>query len=100
MAVRAAFQPVYTKGQTVTAGAASANMQIGKGSKSIVVTNLDTANVIYVRVGAGSTLAAAATDYIILPRSKETLSKQQDDDYLAYISPAGGDLNAIPGEGY
>jgi len=102
MTVRAAFQPVYTKGQVLAATAVSAGVTFGKGSKALVVSNQG-ANVAYVRVGqvaAGGTLAATTTDYEIKAGSKETLAKAQDDNYLAYIAPAGDTtLHAIPGEG-
>lgn len=101
MAVRAAFQPAYTQGQTKATSVASGNTKCGEGSKSLVVTNLDATDILYVRVGKGSALVATAADYLILPRSKETISKNQDDDYVAYIAAANTpSVNIIPGEGY
>ena len=100
MAVRQAFQPVYTKGQTVTPAVAAAAITIGKGNKSLTLSNLGV-NICYVRVSNSANGAADASvaDYPIMAGSKETISKAQDDDTLSHISAAGTTLHVIPGEG-
>ena len=98
MTIREAFAPVYTKGITVAPAVGSANTEFGKGSKSVQLHNTG-ANICYVRIGTGSTLAATAADYAVPAGALRIISKAQDDDYLAYISAAGTTLNAIPGEG-
>lgn len=100
MSVQAAFNPAYGSGITVAPGVASASSTIGAGSKALVITNLSSTVVSYVRVGEGSQTASAA-DYPVLPSTQIVLSKAQDQGTVAYIAPAGGgSLHIMAGEGY
>jgi uncharacterized cupin superfamily protein len=100
MAVQAAFNPAYGSGVTVSPGVASASSTVGGGSKALVITNLSSTVVAYVRVGEGSATATTA-DYPVLPSTQIVLSKAQDQNVVAYIAPAGGgSLHIMAGEGY
>lgn len=99
MSVIATFAPSYTRGVTVTPGAASASTAIGRGSKSLCLTNLGITTV-FVRVSTGAS-AATAADYPVPAGTQVSISKPQDDDTVSFISPAGaGSLHIIPGEGF
>lgn len=98
MTVKAPFAPAYTQGQTVTAAAAAASITIGKGAKSICLTNTGS-NVGYVRTGASGIVATAA-DYPVPAGIQVVISKPDDHDTLSYISASGTTLHAIPGEGF
>lgn len=99
MTIITTFAPSYTTGQTVAPGAASASATIGRGSKSLCLTNLGTF-VCYVRVSNGASTASIA-DYPVLAGTQVSISKPQDADTVAYISPGGaGSLQIIPGEGF
>lgn len=106
MTIRASFQPRYTKGVTGTATTTSvqatlddATTKSGGGSKSVVVSNLDATNILYVRVGSG-TFTVTSADYPIFPNSKETLSKAETDDKIGVLAAASTvAYHAIVGEG-
>lgn len=98
MTVKAPFAPAYTQGQTVTAAAAAASIEIGKGAKSLCLTNTGS-NIGYVRTGV-SGVEATATDYPVLAGIQTVISKPEDHDTLSYISASGTTLHAIPGEGF
>lgn len=91
------FAPAYTQGQTVAGGATTASIEIGKGSKSLTLTNTG-AVIMYVATG-DSTVEASADDYALLPLSQVSISKSGDHTHLAYIGNTGA-LHAIPGEGF
>lgn len=97
MTILAPIQPAYTQGQTVAAGAVSAQITVNAESKQLCITNLG-ANVAYVRTGSGSFTATTA-DMPILAGSQVSISKGQEDK-LAYISVDGTSLHVIPGEGF
>jgi hypothetical protein len=100
MSVQAAFNPTYGSGVTVSPGVASASSTIGFGAKALVITNLSSTVVSYVRVGEGAQTATAA-DYPVLPSTQIVLSKAQDQNTVAYIAPAGGgSIHIMAGEGY
>lgn len=100
MSVEAPFFPRYKAGQPVAPGAASAIVTIGKGSKTLCITNLSSSVWSYVAVG-DSDVTATAADYPIPPGSQVSISKNQDHDTVAHIAPAGGgSLHIIPGEGF
>jgi len=100
MSVQAAFNPAYGTGTTVAPGVASASSTIGVGSKALVITNLSTTVLSYIRVGTGSTTATTA-DYPVLPNTQIVVSKAQDQNTVAYIAPAGGgSIHILAGEGY
>lgn len=98
MAVLDTFAPWYGSGIVVSPGVASASSTIGRGSKSLTLTNLG-ANLCYVRVGTGS-ITASAADYPLLSGAQVSISKAQDDTTVAYISASGTTLHILPGEGF
>lgn len=99
MTVKAPFAPAYTQGQTVSPAAAAASITIGKGAKSLCLTNTGS-NVCYVRTGV-SDIEATTADYLVPAGGIQTvISKPQDHDTLSYISASGTTLHAIPGEGF
>ena len=95
-----AFQPAYSTGVTVTPDTTSASVTIGFTSESLVFTNLGS-TVVYVRVGtAGSGAPATTSGYPVVVGAQITLGKDQDDDTVSFISPAGaGSLHIIQGIG-
>lgn len=100
MTVLASFNPRYGAGVTVAPGTSSASTLIGRGSKSVCLTNLDSSVVCYVRVGAGSATATTA-DYPVPGGAQVVITKDQDQDYVAYITSSGtGSLHILPGEGF
>lgn len=99
MSVNATFAPSYTKAQIVTPSTTSATATIGKGSKSLCLTNLG-ANLCYVRVSTGSSTATSA-DYAVLPGAQVSISKFQDDDTVAFVTGTSTtSLHIMPGEGF
>jgi hypothetical protein len=98
MTIKTPLAPSYTQGQTVTPAAAAASITIGKGSKSLCLTNTGS-NVCYVRVGP-SGIEATTADYPVIAGIQTVISKDQDHDTLSYISASGTTLHAIPGEGF
>jgi streptogramin lyase len=99
MTIHARFAPGYGQGITVAPGAASASSVIGRGSKTICLTNIGS-SLIFVRTSDGPS-TAAATDYPIPAGMQMRISKPQDQDTVSYISPGGaGSLHIIPGEGF
>ncbi len=94
-----AFQPSYGSGTTVAPSGTSASSTFGLGSTSIVVTNLSSSVISYVRIGAGTQTATTA-DYPVLPNTQVTLSKAGTDTTVAYITGgSAGSLHIIPGRG-
>lgn len=98
MTIKAPVQPTYGRGQIVTPGAVSAQINIDAQAKQVVLTNLG-ANVCYVRVGSGSQ-AATTADYPVPAGAQMVISKGDGDSTLAHISAAGTTLHVIPGEGF
>jgi hypothetical protein len=99
MALIETFQPAYTQGVLVSPGAASASSTIGRGSKSLVLSNVGSV-LVYVRVGSAG-ISATTADYPVLPSTQVSIAKAQDFDTVAYIAPlGGGSLHIIPGEGF
>ena len=97
MAIDTTFNPAYGRGVVVTPAASSARTALGRGSKSIVVTNSG-AGLCYVATGDSSVTASDA-DYPVLPSQQVSLGKFQDDTHVAYISADGTTLHIIAGEG-
>lgn len=102
------FFPRYGTGQTVTTGASSASITIGKGNQSVRIQNTDATKGCFVRIGNSQngtvTITASGTspnaDIYIGPNSYMTLSKGLEDDTLAYIQSSGASvLWIITGEG-
>jgi hypothetical protein len=93
------FQPAYGGGVTVTPTSSSASSTLGEGSFGVVVTNLSTTTVSYVRIGRGAQTATIA-DYPVLPATQVSLSKSKTDNTVAYIASApGASLHIIAGRG-
>lgn len=100
MSVNAPFNPKYGSGQEITTAGTSARIEVGEGSKSIVITNTG-ANDCYIRTGDSSVDAVSVTDYRVLAGSQVALSKDQDHTHLAYIqSGSSTTLHVMAGEGY
>lgn len=104
MTIIAAFAPHYTRGQTVTPGAAALSTIIGHSKKTLCLTNLGT-SVVYVRsyrlADNPAGVAATIADYPVPAGAQVTISKPQDDDSLSYIAPSGSaSLHIISGEGF
>ena len=99
MAIQASFDPAYGTGITVAPTSSSASSTLGRGSKSLVLTNLGSVTV-YVRVGETAATATTA-DYPVLPGTQVSISKNQDSAVIAYITAAStGSLHIMAGEGY
>lgn len=93
------FNPAYTQGQTISVTTTSAPITIGRGSTSLVLTNLGT-TACYVRVSTG-TVAATATDYPVLGGSQVSINKDGDMNTVSAITASGTtSLHVIPGEGF
>jgi len=100
MSVQASFNPAYGSGVTVAPTSTSASSTVGFGSKALVITNLSSTVVAYVRVGEGSATATTA-DYHVLPSTQVSISKAQDQNVVAYITASGSSsLHIMAGEGY
>lgn len=100
MAVDQTFAPAYGRGVTASVTATSAASELGKGSKSLCLTNTGD-KVAYVRIGE-SGLTATTADYAVIGGSQVTISKFMDHTHIAYVC-GGSDstsLHIIPGEGY
>lgn len=99
MAVMETFNPAYTQGTTISVTTTSAPATVGKGSKSLCLTNTGTA-LCYVRVSTG-TVAATNADYPVLAGSQVTITKEQDMDTVSAVTASGStSLHVIPGEGF
>ena len=93
------FNPAYTQGQTISVTSTSAPITIGRGSMSLVLTNLGTTPC-YVRVSTG-TVAATAADYPVLGGSQVSINKDGDMNTVSAITASGTtSLHVIPGEGF
>lgn len=101
MAALETFNPAYTQGITVSPGAVAANSTIGKGSKTLCLSNVGSV-VVYVRTynSAYGTPAATTADYPVLIATQVTITKPDDHDAITYIGASGGSLHIIPGEGW
>lgn len=99
MAVLYTFNPAYTQGTTISVTTTSAPAVVGKGAKSLCLSNLGS-EVVYVRVSTG-TVAATAADYPVLAGSQVSLTKEQDHDTVSAVTASGtSSLHVIPGEGF
>ncbi len=97
MAICETFNPAWGSNQTI-ATAASAATLIGKGSKSVLLTNSGS-EIVYVKMG-GSGDTATIADYPVLPLSQVSVSKFQDFAYVITYSAAPGQLQVMNGEGF
>jgi hypothetical protein len=98
--IKETFAPHYGSGQTVTPSTSSGSVALGFGDKTIVLTNLSSSVVAYVRTGV-SGLAATTADYPVPASAQVSISKPQDDTHIAYITSSGsGSLHIMSGEGF
>lgn len=99
MAQLTPFAPHFGSGSIVAPGAATASTELGRGNKSICITNLNTV-VSYVRTGP-SDVEATTADYPIPASGQVVISKSDDDTHIAYITAgAAGSLHIMSGEGF
>lgn len=99
MALTYAFQPAYGTGGSASTGASSAEISIGSGQKSIKITNSDSTNGAFVKVG-NSGISATSADLWVAPGETVVLTKEQDHDTLAHLQSVGSvDIYYILGEG-
>lgn len=99
------FSPHFGSGQTLTAGAASANVGIGSSSRQVRVMNTGS-NIAYVRtynsLAAGDVASAGvatAADFAVPPNVVSIITKGENHDRLAHISALGTTLNVMVGNG-
>lgn len=93
------FIPTYGTGVKVSPGSTSASVAIPGDAPAIVVTNLSSYIVTYVRTGTDSATATTA-DYPVLPGTQVSLSKGRFENRLAYITESGtSSLHIISGRG-
>ena len=98
MALNTAFNPARDGAITVTTGGASATAEVGKGSKTLVVTNTGS-DIAYIAIGP-SDVTASASDFLLVPGLQVALGKDEDHTHIAHIQDsAPTDLHIIPGEG-
>jgi hypothetical protein len=99
MAVMSAFLPAYTEAQTITATTTSQGLNIGKGNKSLVITNLGSVSV-YVSIGQDAAPTATAADFLVRAGDQVCLGKAQDADYVAVLAASTtAVVHIIQGEG-
>jgi hypothetical protein len=99
MSVLQPINPVYGTGFIVAPGAATASHILPKGQKQVCLTSLNTVQC-YVRVGDAG-VVATTSDYPVPIGSQVIVTKAQDQEYIAYLAPAGaGSLHVITGEGW
>lgn len=99
MTERSPFKPHYGTNQVVTPGAASANIPIAAGDKTVRVVNTG-ANVAYFRISTATAAQAATTaDCPVASGSFVMVEKEQDWTNFAHISPVGSTLQVMTGEG-
>lgn len=109
MTVKSPFQPRYGSTQTFASAAASAQVAIGVGNKTLRVKNVGSTNVAYVRTGRLADFnpttnfvalsAANGADLPVYPGEVVYIEKPMDHDTLAHISPSGTNLAVTAGEG-
>ena len=100
MAIESPFIPKYGAGVTVTPTTSSASSTIGLSNKTLMLTNLSTTVVSYVRLSLGASTATTA-DLPIPPSAQVKIGKDQDFDTVSYITASGsGSLHILPGEGW
>jgi hypothetical protein len=93
------FCPAYGTGVVVSPGVASASSTLTTADEGVVITNLSTTVLTYVRVGEGSQTATTA-DFPLPPSAQVSLSKGKTERTVAYIAPAGGgSIHIISGRG-
>lgn len=98
-----AFGPSWGQGQQITTSTSTGNDVIdsnGGKQDQIVVTNKDASIHVYVRTGDSTVTATVDSDYLVLPGTQITLSKNLDDTHIAHIAESGTpEIHVIPGRG-
>jgi hypothetical protein len=97
MTMLAPFQPTPGGGQTVTTGASAAHA-VNADDRQVVVTNLDAAEVAYVRVAP--TGPATAADFPVLPGKQVCLTKGAGAAAIYSFSAGTPDLHIATGNGW
>lgn len=97
MTTLAPFQPSPGSGQTVTLGA-SAAVTVNGSDRQVVISNLDAAEVGYVRVC--STGPATAADFPVLPGKQVCITKGADPVTLYVFSAGTPDFHICTGNGW
>ena len=94
------FQPSYGNGITVApSGTSASSTSVGEGAENVVITNLSSSVIAYVRIGEGAQTATTA-DYPVLPSTQVSLTKGRYESTVAYITGGTtGSLHIIPGRG-
>jgi hypothetical protein len=91
------FHPTGTV--SLSAGIASASIQLAGGGDSVVVTNT-TLSLTYVRFGADSSVTATTTDMPVLPNARVMLAVNSLITYAAAILASGsGTILLTRGDG-
>lgn len=99
MAEPTRFAPSYTQAIIPTVTTTSTSSVIGKGSKSLCLTNLGV-EACYVRVSYGPATASSA-DFVMPGGTQHYISKPQDADTVTYVAGnATTSLHIMPGEGF
>lgn len=91
------FAPNYGSNRVVTAGVASASIDIERNDFTVRLVNTGS-NVCYVKVGSG-TITASTADLAVRAGSEVIIKKAVGADKLAYISASGTSLNIQTGNG-
>ena len=94
------FQPSYGNGITVApSGTSASSTSVGDGAENVVITNLSSSVISYVRIGEGAQTATTA-DYPVLPSTQVSLTKGRYESTIAYITGGStGSLHILPGRG-
>lgn len=98
MTIKAPIYPAYGTGQPLSPGAASASSPIQPGSKQLILTNMG-ANPCYVRVGVGPQ-TASDKDYPVPAGAQIVITKMQEANQIAHLSPLGTSLHVMNAEGF
>jgi hypothetical protein len=101
MTINSNFRPQYGSTQSVSPAAASAQVTIGKGSKTMRVKNTGATNPMFFRIGssANGTVTATAADMPVYPGEVVYVAKDESFDVLAHISAAGTTAVITQGDG-
>lgn len=101
--IKQPFFPAYGTNQAVTLAAATpGNANLNKENRQVRIVNTG-ANIAYVQAFSSVDqpgVVADATDFPVPAGSMCTISKDIDQDRLAYFSTAGTTLNIMTGDGY
>lgn len=91
------FQPTPGSGQTVTLGA-SAAVTVNAADQQVVITNLDNAEVGYVRIANDA--ACTAADFPVMPGKQVCLTKGAGLTAIRVFSSGTPDFHICTGNGW